>query len=274
MGTLQKLLSHDTLYLDIILKNSFLWGGFMEKQVSGITINYQFFSSDSDTLVVFLHGWGQNISMMEPVEKFYRSFFNTLILDLPGFGKSEEPKRVWTVYDYADFIHDFVSSFSISKLIFVGHSFGGKISLVYASKYQLEKLVCFGSPYCKELTKLPFKNRVYKQMKKIPFLKIFTKMMQSYVGSMDYRNASEKMRGVLVSTVNTEIIEDVKKIKCPTLLVWGSLDTAVPISRAYELEQMIPDSGVVEFEGATHYAYLERIHEVIRVLDSFFGCRR
>ena len=65
-----------------------------------------------------------------------------------------------------------------------------------------------------------------------------------------------------------------KKIKCPTLLVWGTLDTAVPISRAYELEQLIPDSGVVTYDGATHYAYLERLSEVIRVLDSFFGCRR
>ena len=52
----------------LFLKIPFLWGGFMEKQVSGITINYQFFSNDSDTLVVFLHGWGQNISMMEQEE--------------------------------------------------------------------------------------------------------------------------------------------------------------------------------------------------------------
>ena len=246
----------------------------MEKKVNGLTIRYQFSSCQSDTLIVFLHGWGQNIEMMEPMERYYRSFFNTLVLDLPGFGKSEEPKQVWTVYDYAKFVHEFVCSFSISNVILVGHSFGGKISLVYASMYSTHKLVCFGSPYCKELKKLPFKNRVYKRMKRIGFLRGLAKRLQNHIGSDDYRNASEQMRGILVSTVNLEITEDVKKIKCPTLLVWGTLDTAVPISRAYELEQLIPDSGVVTYDGATHYAYLERLSEVIRVLDSFFGCRR
>ena len=72
--------------------------------------------------------------------------------------------------------------------------------------------------------------------------------------------------------VNLDIDEDVKKIKCPTLLVWGTADTAVPINRAYELEQMISNAGVVVYEGATHYAYLERIDNLIKVLNSFFNC--
>ena len=98
--------------------------------------------------------------------------------------------------------------------------------------------------------------------------------MKNYIGSTDYKNASEIMRGILVNSINIEMSEDVKKIKCPTLLVWGSLDTAVPIKRAYELEKLIKDSGVVVFENATHYAYLERLNELIKVLDSFFNIRR
>ena len=95
--------------------------------------------------------------------------------------------------------------------------------------------------------------------------------MQNKVGSTDYKNASEIMRGVLVKTVNTDLSEYAKRIKCPTLLIWGSNDEAVPVNRAYELEKLIKDAGVVVYEGATHYAYLERINDIYVVLDNFFS---
>ena len=245
----------------------------MKKKINNIDVNYTFHDIGSDITLVFLHGWGQNIQMMQPLENFYVEKFNTLLLDLPGFGESSEPDHPWTVYEYASFLHEFLNLFSIQKVILLGHSFGGKVSLVYASMYPVQKLVCFGSPYCKEMKKLPFKNRLYKSFKKVIFLRPIAKIMKNFVGSKDYKNASEIMRGVLVQTVNLDIAEDVKKITCPTLFIWGSLDTAVPVSRAYELEKLVLDSGVVVYEGATHYAYLERLHEVHNVLDSFFEVR-
>ena len=78
------------------------------------------------------------------------------------------------------------------------------------------------------------------------------------------------MREVLVNHVNNDITENVKRIKCPTLIVWGTLDSAVSIDDAYLLESLISDSGVVTYEGCTHYAYLERLGQTINVLRSFF----
>ena len=62
-----------------------------------------------------------------------------------------------------------------------------------------------------------------------------------------------------------------KKIKCPTLIVWGTMDRAVPVEDAYELEKLINDSGVVVYEGCTHYAYLERLAQTVKVINSFIG---
>ena len=244
----------------------------MKKKMDGVNVNYEYSNIKSDITLVLLHGWGQNIEMMKPIGDKYKDKFNVLIIDLPGFGESDEPPKPWTVYEYADFVHDFIKSFDIKKIYLVGHSFGGKISLVYASKYKVEKLVGLASPYCKEIKKMPFKTKVYKAIKKIKLLTPLANYMKNKIGSTDYKNSSETMRGVLVQTVNLDIDEDVKKIKCPTLLIWGTLDTAVPISRAYELEKMINNSGVVVYEGATHYAYLERLNNVIRVLNNFFNC--
>ena len=246
----------------------------MEKVIKSIKTNYVFNYIDKDTTIVFLHGWGQNIEMMEPLEKYYRKYFNTLILDLPGFGKSSEPEYSWTVYEYVDYLKELFDDLKLKKIIIVGHSFGGRLGLIYSSKYKVEKLVCLASPYCKELNKLPLKTKVYKFLKKVFFLKWIANIMKNYIGSTDYKNASEVMRGILVQSINVDMVSDVKKINCPTLLIWGTNDTAVPINRAYELNKLIKDSGVVEYSGATHYAYLERLGNVVSVLDSFFCVRR
>lgn len=243
----------------------------MKKRIMDVDINYEFFDTGVKTTLVLLHGWGQNIEMMEPIGRNFHDKYNVLIIDLPGFGKSSEPPLAWGVYEYTLLVKALIDELMIQEVILVGHSFGGRISLVYAAIYPVKKLVCLASPYCKEITKLPLKNRIYKRAKKIKGLGWLAKLMQNKVGSTDYKMASEIMRGVLVKTVNTDLSDYAKKITCPTLLIWGSMDEAVPIKRAYELEKMIKDSGVIVYEGATHYAYLERINEVILVLDNFFS---
>ena len=38
-----------------------------------------------------------------------------------------------------------------------------------------------------------------------------------------------------------------------------------------QAEKLIEDSGVVTYEGCSHYAYLERLEQTISVLKSFIG---
>lgn len=241
----------------------------MLKNVMGVKVNYIFNDVGKDKTLVLLHGWGQNIDMMMPIGDRFLDKYNVLAIDLPGFGKSSEPKYSWTVYEYAECVKKIVVDLELNNIVIIGHSFGGRVGLIYASKYDVYRLVCLGSPYCKELTKLPLKTKIYKTLKKIGPLKWFANIMKNYIGSTDYKNASEVMRGVLVQSINIEMTEDLSKIKTPTLLIWGSLDTAVPVKRAYELESLIKSSQLVVYEGATHYAYLERINEVVKEIDNF-----
>ena len=233
----------------------------------------KFENTCTNDYVVFLHGWGASKETFLWTKKYFENF-NLVYVDFSGFGESIEPEKPLSVFDYVQELKALLDKFKIDLLILVGHSFGGKVSLVYSSKYKVEKLVCLASPYCKELKKLPLKNRIYKKIKLIPGLGWLAKIMASRIGSTDYKNASEVMRGVLVKSVNLDLTLDVQKIKCPTLLVWGTNDTAVPINRAYELEKLISDAGVVKYEGATHYAYLERLNHLITVMDSFFKVGR
>lgn len=236
--------------------------------INGVFVNYT--DVGSGEAVVLLHGWGQNIQMMEPIGN---NLVNkrVVIIDLPGHGKSEEPKEAWTVYDYASCIHTLLTNLKIDEPILIGHSFGGKISLVYASKYKTKKVIGLACPFKKQIVKLDFKTKALKFAKKIPVLNKLEGFAKKHIGSTDYKNASEMMRKIMVLTVNTDITEDVKKIKCPTLLIWGTNDLQVSIDDAYELEKLIKDCGVVVYDGCTHYAYLERLDQTLRVIKSFIG---
>ena len=224
--------------------------------ICDIDINYKRYGNIKGEHLVFLHGWGQNIEMMEPVGNGLEEN-DIIIFDLPGFGKSEEPKTVWTIEDYAKCIHECLEKLNVKNPVLIGHSFGGKISLMYASMYETKKLVLLASPFKKDIQKLSLKTKMLKQVKKVPGMKKLEGFAKKHIGSTDYKNASEMMRKVLVEHVNLDISENIKKINCPTIIIWGTNDQAVPLTDAYTLEKLIKDAAVIEYEGCTHYAYLE-----------------
>ncbi len=239
----------------------------MEKKYKGISINYVFYDNMSNKNIIYLHGWGQNIEMMLPIAKPFSDKYNILIIDLPGFGLSDEPKEVWSLYDYADMVNSFAKDLNMTNPILIGHSFGGKISICYALKYKTKQLVLLASPFDKKITKPTLKMKIFKILKKTPF----ASFAKRHMGSTDYRNASDMMRNILVKHVNLDLTDKLKDIKCPTLLIWGTKDEAVDYEDALVLEKLIPDAGLVTYDGCTHYAYLERLNQTISVLDSFIG---
>jgi len=240
-------------------------------KIKNININYVQMGDTKKDALVFLHGWGQNIKMMEPVALPFVDNFNIIILDLPGYGESEEPKTDYMVNDYVEILKELIDKLNLKNPSLIGHSFGGKISLLYASKYSVNKLILFASPFKKEVNKISLKVKILKTLKKIPVINKLESYAKKHIGSTDYRNASDMMRKILVNTVNLDITEEVKKISCPTIIIWGTNDEAVDIKRAYELESLIKDSGLVVYENCTHYAYLERLNQTINIMNSFLN---
>ena len=234
-----------------------------------IKINYKEYGKKGEDAIVFLHGWGQNIQMMEPIANPFTKTHHLLIIDLPGFGESEEPKTVWELDEYVEMIHELLTELKIKKPNIIGHSFGGKLALMYGMKYDPKRLVLLASPYKVKIKELTTKQKLLRKLKNVPLLGGLAEWAKKHMGSTDYRNASPRMREILVKHVNTEISDQLDKIKCPSLIIWGTLDEAVPYSDGVELEKLIKDAGLVTYEGCTHYAYLERLQQTINVLKSF-----
>ena len=239
--------------------------------IKDVNINYVQYGNSKGKDVVLLHGWGQNIDMMNPIGERLKNDYHITILDLPGFGKSSEPTYDWTIYDYYEMLKEFLKELKIKNPVLIGHSFGGRISIIYASKEKVDKLVLLASPFRKSVKKDTLKIKILKFLKKVPLLKDLEDYAKTKIGSTDYRNASPVMRKILVNTVNEDLESCVRNIKVPTVLIWGDNDTAVSVEDARYMESIIPDAGLIVYEGCTHYAYLERLGDTVNILKSFLG---
>jgi len=240
----------------------------MKLKVKNVDVNYiQYGDGKKDILL--LHGWGQNIQMMQPVGDRFADKFRITILDFPGFGESSEPEVVWDISDYANMLEEFVKKTGIKKPIIIAHSFGGRVAIRYSAYNPIEKLVLFGSPCIKVKQNLSLSVRILKGLKKLPGMDAFGEKMKKYIGSRDYKAASPTMRKILVEVVNEDLSKYARAIEQPTLLIWGEYDTEAPVRDAKELEKIMIDAALIVLPG-THYAYLENINQVCNILDNFF----
>ena len=248
----------------------------MTVKIDNIETNYFDLGEKSDFAVVMLHGWASNIGLFLPSATAVARKYRVLAPDLPGNGETPEPPFAWTVDDYADFVVHFLERFGIKRAILLGHSFGGRVIIKLANRsdlpFEIEKIILVDSAGIK-----PEKSEG--QQKKEKVMKLGKKLlghtpgllnaMQSFVGSADYKAASPLMRQILVNTVNEDLTDLLPGIRQPTLLIWGTLDTATPISDAEKMEKLIPNAGLARIEGGDHFAFVRFSSLYIAILSSF-----
>lgn len=229
--------------------------------------------------VLLLHGWGCSNEIFKQIQAVLATSYKTYNFDFPGFGKSDEPTKVWGTEEYTRMVEQFVKENHIERPALVGHSFGGRISIIFASRNETSRVVLVDAAGIKP--KRPFKYywKVYtfKTMKWLCNTFLPKKTAQAIIdkrrkgaGSSDYNNASPKMRAILSKVVNEDLTPLLPKIKAPTLLFWGNMDTATPLSDAKKMEKLIPDAGLVVAHGTGHFSFLENPGLFTAVMKNFF----
>ena len=240
----------------------------MKVKIKDVDINYIQYGNERGQDIVLLHGWGQNIEMMKPIGDAFSKNFRITILDLPGFGESSEPTYDWTIDDYALMLSEFIKKLKIKKPIIMGHSFGGRLAMAYSYNNPISKLVIFAGPCTVENENPSLKTRVLKKLYSINALKKIGDTMKNYIGSRDYKAASPMMKKILVNTVSKDLTSYARQIEEPTLLIWGDNDTEAKLSDGRLLEDIMGDAALIVLPG-THYAYLENLGQVIKILSNF-----
>ena len=228
--------------------------------------------------ILLLHGWGCNTDTFNAVRPFLEARFRVLTVDFAGFGQSDEPKEVWGVEEYTRSIEALAKAEGVENPILIGHSFGGRVSIVYASRNKVQKVMLVDAAGVRPRRSFTYYRKVYtfkllKRLAPIFLGKARAEQMiqarRAKAGSSDYNQASPMMRRVLSKVVNEDLCHLMPNITAPTLLFWGENDTATPLADAKKMEKLIPDAGLVTVAGAGHFSFLENTPLFLRVAESF-----
>lgn len=251
----------------------------MEKSLKfdGVTVKYT--DNGVGQPVVLMHGWGCDHTTVASIEAAAISADCRVInVDFPGFGESTEPPEPWGVEQYTRMIEALVAAEGLTAPTLIGHSFGGRVGILYSSRNPVTKLILVDAAGVKPRRSLKYYYKVYKfkAFKHLSRLILGRRRAEELIerrrakaGSSDYGQASPMMRRILSKVVNEDLCGVMPDIKAPTLLIWGENDTATPIGDARKMERLIKGSGLVSFPGCGHYSFLDNPRQFAAVLQSF-----
>jgi pimeloyl-ACP methyl ester carboxylesterase len=194
-------------------------------------MNYEYKNNQSDSVLVFLHGWGCNKKYWENIISALGNRYSYIRMDLYGFGESEMPKNYFDTYEYAYKVFVVLKELGIDKITLVGHSFGGRLSILLSSVFDLnvENVVLTAAAGLNRFSLLKL-LRVwhYKLCKRMVRFKVFPKCFLNKFGSKDYKGANANLRGVLSRVVVQDLSFCLSRVCSPVVLFWGRCDKDTP----------------------------------------------
>lgn len=205
------------------------------------------FDKGSGTIVVLLHGLGNNYKSWQYVtSEVNYDECRIIALDLLGFGTAEKPKNAdYSLDDHAKAVIATLDSLKIKKCIIMGHSMGCNIAIQVAQKKPnlISSLVLLGAPLYNKIPKGNFWSRITRS--EGVYFKIFSfvssnpnltikaaKTADALIPFIKGMQVTESTwlaykRSLQNSIMTTEPFRELTKLKTPTLLVYGKLDTFV-----------------------------------------------
>lgn len=229
-------------------------------------------------LVLLLHGWGDSAAGLGDLQKTLAKQFQVVAVDLPGFGGTEAPHKVWGLDDYARFVAHFLQKVEFKKPhALVAHSNGGAIALRGLAKGELsaDKLVLLASAgirgvykgrvkvlryitkFGKALT-MPLPKRVKNKLRRKVYKTVGSDML-----------VAEHLQETFKKVVTDDVRADASQLSLPTLLIYGENDDATPVWFGQTLHELIPGSTLEVLPGAGHFVHLDRPQEVATAIQEF-----
>lgn len=236
--------------------------------------------------VVLLHGWGSRAENMRIIASGLATTHRIYNVDLPGHGLSPPPLVPMGVPEHARLVHELIRGRVGRPVTIIGHSNGGRISLYMASDPEMKRVIrrlilispsgvapqrsagYYVKKYSAKILKLPFEI-MPTPIRDFGLDWLRHSLVWKLLGSSDYRSLDGVMRETFVRTVTHHLNDRLADIDVPTLLVWGTHDTAVSAVQMRVLEENIPDAGLIVLKNAGHYGYLDDYETFIAATRHF-----
>lgn len=244
-------------------------------EIKGMPVHYSIEGKGKKTLLL-LHGTGGSLHDWNQWMPAFENDFKIIRLDLPGFGLTgPNPQNRYDRIFYQVFLESFVDRLGLRDFHIAGNSFGGFLAWNYALENpgKVDKLVLLNSSgYPRGNKALPIGFRLAQNENLAPIISKITPRFLIKKTILDAYEDDSKVSEELVDRffelllregnrdamfgkmqqIKTDNWQQIKKIKVPTLIMWGDRDEIVPVGDAYRFHKDIAHSEFVMYENIGH----------------------
>ena len=258
-------------------------------EVDGILVHYT--DEGEGTPIILLHGTGASLHTWDLWAEKLKENYRVLRITLPGFGLSgPRLDKRYEIKDYVNLLDSFVELVGIEKFYLVGNSLGGSIAWLYTSFYdeKIKKLILINSSGF-EMVEIPFVIRIARNnflnflVKKISAKFLIKKslkevyyddklILKSTIDRYYKLNLREGNRQAFIDRALINYVDytsRLKKIKSPTLILWGENDEWINVKFAQKFKSMIKDSRVSIMNRTGHIPMEEKPYESLKIMQDF-----
>ncbi|GFN36163.1 alpha/beta fold hydrolase [Tepidimicrobium xylanilyticum] len=240
--------------------------------------------------IVFLNGMMMATNSWSPFIKDVTKDFKMITVDLLDQGKSDSFEGFYNIETQSDFLKRFLDEIQIERAHLVGMSYGGKVALTFASKYEykvrsliLSNTASFTTNILREI------GKGWGYAASTLDVDVFSSVVLPYMYSYKYYeknyNYIKKMKKALSKTLNLEWYEKfirglqsmsdynvhnrIKDIKVPTLIISSELDILMPVKYQYLIHREIENSKWIILKEVGHASMYEKPGEYISTVMEF-----
>jgi pimeloyl-ACP methyl ester carboxylesterase len=265
-------------------------------QIDGMNVHYR--DEGSGEPVVLVHGVLSSLHTWDGWAEELKRERRVIRLDLPSFGLTGPGTEAQQGIDYyVEFMSKFLDAIGIERVSMAGNSLGGGITWAFAARYpeRVDKIVLLNaSGFISDDDKLslfklagsPVLKPLVRYCTPRYLVAVFVKQVYGDTKRLDpdtitryYRLLRrEGNRDVLTSfggTATFSSLSDVKaalaSIEAPALIIWGDMDSWIPVEHAYLFHEAMPKSELIIYEGAGHIPMEEIPSETVADVINFLN---
>ena len=252
---------------------------------TGVRLRYAHQGDPAGEPIILLHGytdsWISYSTVLPLLDRKYRVY----ILDQRGHGESDRPVGGYALQQFADDVLAFMDKMNIKQATLVGHSMGSFVAqhVAVAAPDRVKRLVLSGSATA-------IRNGVVSDLQReVNALKdpIPEKFVRDFQVSMAFQPLADEFvkavvkeslniparvwREVMAEMLSPESQVELKKIKVPTLILWGDKETVFPRSEQDLLLAALPNARLKVYEDTGHAMHWERPERFAKDLQEFMN---
>ena len=274
-------------------------------EVEGIRVHVRIMGEGEP--VFLLHGSFASLHTWEQWQQEMSTYYQTISLDFPGHGLTgPDSLKRYSTKDYSELVHALAQKLNLTKYHLAGNSMGGGVALQLASDHpeqvlslnlidaggppapkrqnqdsSTQKKTSGGGAWIVQLARHPIFSKLLLyctpkflfelNMKQVygDEAKVTEEVTTRYYELM-LREGNRKATLDRLSIPRSNSIQ-FDRLTMPTLILWGALDTWIPLSQGQRLQQLIPGANLVVFDAAGHVPIEEMPKETVAEYLSFLG---